>query len=216
MAILPIGTLNHLARDLSIPIDATKAIDALAGSDQISIDLGEVNGRVFLNNSILGLYPAYRFAREQREKIGLSRARAILSAVVAIFRRNPMLTVRLTAADRTIVRRTPYILIANNEHKMEGYELGNRKHLDEGVLWVYVLRPRSRWGMVKLVASLIFGRFRRHEEFEVFPTARMRVESRRKRVGVALDGEVTRMETPLDYRCLSKALHVIVPPAQAT
>jgi diacylglycerol kinase family enzyme len=119
-------------------------------------------------------------------------------------------------ADKTIIRRTPYILIANNEHKMDGYELGNRAHLDEGLLWVYVLRPRSRWGMVKLVASLIFGRFRKHEEFEVFPAARMMVESRRKRIGVALDGDVTRMETPLEYRSLSKALHVLAPPTEAT
>jgi len=211
MAIVPIGTLNHLARDLSVPIDATKAIRALPGGHEISMDLGEVNGRVFLNNSILGLYPAYSFARERREKIGLSKMRAILSAILTIFRRNPVLTLWLTVDGREMKRRTPYILIANNEHKMEGYQLGHREQLDAGVLWVYVMKPRSRWGLVKLLASLLFGRFRRHEEFEVFPAASMRVESKRTTMGVALDGDVTRMRTPLEYRSLSKALRVIAP-----
>jgi diacylglycerol kinase family enzyme len=142
MAIVPIGTLNHLARDLSVPIDASKAIDALPGSVETSIDLGEVNGRVFLNNTILGLYPAYRFARLSREKFGFHKFRAMLSAVWTIFWRNPVLNLRLTVDGRDIDRRTPYVLIANNEHKMEGYQLGKRERLDAGALWVYVLlRP---------------------------------------------------------------------------
>jgi diacylglycerol kinase family enzyme len=60
-----------------------------------------------------------------------------------------------------------------------------------------------------------FGRFRKHAEFEVFRAQSMRVQSSRRSIGVALDGDVTRMRTPLDYRSLSKALHVIAPPRHA-
>ena len=76
------------------------------------------------------------------------------------------------------------------------------------------MRPRSRWGMGKLMLSLLFGRFRKHEDFEVFPSTSMRVESKRRSMGVALDGDVTRMRTPLEYRSLPKALHLITPPVR--
>ncbi len=213
MAILPIGTLNHLARDLHIPLEARSAIDSLSGSRVARMDLGEVNGRVFLNNSIIGLYPAYRFARERRQRAWRVRWLAIASAIFTVFRRNPYLTVRLSLDGKELVRKTPYILVANNEHRMEGYELGNRDHLDRGLLWVYVMRKLSRWSLFRMAASLVFGRFRRHDDFETFAARSLTVETRRKRLGVALDGDVSVLQTPLRYRSLPGALHVIAPPA---
>lgn len=200
MAVLPIGTLNHLARDLGVPLEVDRAIDALSQSREVSMDLGEVNGRVFLNNSIIGLYPAYRFARDRRERLGWARWRAIASAIVSVFRRKPSLDVRLLADGRELIRNTPYILIANNEHRMEGYRLGERNRLDQGRLWVYVMRPLSRWGLVRLALSLLFGTFDKKQDFEVFPAESLRVTSHRKRIGVAIDGDVSKMRFPLEYR----------------
>lgn len=211
MAILPIGTLNHLARDLSVPLDVNRAIDALDHSRQVTMDLGEVNGRVFLNNSIIGLYPAYRLARDRKERRGWAKWRAIASAIFNVVRRNPTLDVRLMADGRELRRHTPYILVANNEHRMEGYRLGERDHLDRGRLWVYVMRPLSRWGMLRLVFSLLLGLFNKHEDFEVFSAESLRVASRRKRIGVAIDGDIVKMQTPLEYRSLPAALHVLTP-----
>lgn len=211
MAILPIGTLNHLARDLSIPLDPGRAIESLNVSHEILMDLGEVNGRVFLNNSIIGLYPAYRFARDRRERRGWSRWRAIASAIWTVIRRRPLLDVRLVADGREIRRDTPYILVANNEHRMEGYRLGERSRLDQNRLWVYVMRPLSSWGMIRLVFSLLFGTFNKKDDFEVFSARSLRVASRRKQIGVALDGDVVKMNMPLEYRSLPAALHVLTP-----
>lgn len=146
MAILPIGTLNHLARDLGVPLKADEAIHALSHSRTLPMDLGEVNGRIFLNNSIIGLYPAYAFLRARYEEQGRAKWLAVLSAIISVFRRNPSFTVRLLVDGQSITRRTPYILIANNEHRMEGYQLGERARLDQGRLWVYAMRRLSRWG----------------------------------------------------------------------
>ena len=211
MAVLPIGTLNHLARDLGVPLDVGRAIEALDRSREVAMDLGEVNGRIFLNNSIIGLYPAYEFARERRQRHGWAKWRAIAAALVNVIRRRPMLRLRLLVDGRPLERKTPYVLVANNEHRMEGYHLGDRNSLDSGELWVYVMRPLSRWGMIRLAFSILLGRFNKRQDFEVFPARSMRVELHRKRIGVALDGDVVRMHLPLEYRSLPAALHVMTP-----
>jgi diacylglycerol kinase family enzyme len=169
MAILPIGTFNHLARNLGIPLEVDRAIDALSHSRKVAIDLGEVNGRVFLNNSIIGLYPAYRFARDRRQRRGWAKWRAIGSSIFSVLSRKPSLDVRLVADGRELLRKTPYILVANNEHRMEGYRLGERDRLDQGLLWVHVMHPLSRWGLIRLAFSFLLGTFDKKKDFEVFP-----------------------------------------------
>ncbi len=211
MALLPIGTLNHVARDLGVPLDANAAIEALGHSRTRCIDLGEVNGHIFLNNSIIGLYPAYRTARERYQERGRSKWLAILSAVISVFRFNPSFRVRLLVNGREVVRRTPYILVANNEHRMEGYQIGTRDRIDQGLLWVYVMHRLSRWGLVRLACSLLFGRFRKSDDFETFAASSVEVVTRRKRLSVALDGDPMPLSTPLHYRSLPGALTVMCP-----
>ncbi len=213
MAILPIGTLNHLARDLGVSLNVNEAIGQLKSDRVATIDLGDVNGRVFLNNSVIGLYPTYWFARERLEHRWKLRWLSIASAIFSVFRRNPYLNLRLIVNGQEIRRKTPYILVANNEHRMEGYRLGSRDHLDRGLLWVYVMRKLSRWGLLRLAGSLLFGRFKKQNDFETFAVSSMRVETRRKKLGVSLDGEVKFMRTPLEYRSLPGALRVIAPAA---
>jgi diacylglycerol kinase family enzyme len=211
MALLPIGTLNHLARDLGVPLDPDAAIEALSHSRTCRIDLGEVNGHIFLNNSIIGLYPAYRTARERYQERGRSKWLAILSAVISVFRFNPSFRVRLLVNGRELVRRTPYILVANNEHRMEGYQIGTRARIDQGLLWVYVMHRLSRWGLVRLACLLLFGRFHKSDDFETFAASSVEVITRRKRLSVALDGDVAPLSTPLHYRSLPGALTVMCP-----
>jgi diacylglycerol kinase family enzyme len=102
-------------------------------------------------------------------------------------------------------------MVANNEHRMEGYRLGDRDRLDQGLLWIYVMRRRSRWELLKLALSLLFGKFRRQDNFETFVASSVHIETRKKRPGVALDGDVKRMAAPLVFRSLPGALHVVAP-----
>jgi diacylglycerol kinase family enzyme len=212
--ILPVGTLNHFARDLKLPLDLDAAADVIVNGNSAHVDVAEVNGKIFINNSIIGLYPIYRFLKKDNERRVGSKRLALLMAVASIVRRYPILNVRLHAGGAEIARKTPYVLVANNRHAMEGYHLGRRDSLTEGKLWIYVMRNRGRWGLFRLLAKLIAGRFRGEKEFEIFSAEEVWVElNRGKKAGVALDGEVTVMETPLHYRILPRALKVRVPRA---
>ena len=210
--VLPVGTLNHFARDLNIPLDLDAAAEVVVTGDTASVDVAEVNGKIFINNSIIGLYPIYRFLKAKHEERVGNKRLALLLATASVIRRYPLLNVRLFADDAEIQRKTPYILVGNNRHAMEGYHLGLRESMTEGKLWIYVMRNRGRFGLLRLLAKLVLGRFRGEEDFEIFPAEEVWVEANRgKKIGVALDGEVTVMETPLHYRILPRALKVRVP-----
>jgi diacylglycerol kinase family enzyme len=213
--VLPSGTLNHFARDLQIPFDPAAAAEVIAAGHSIQVDLGEVNGRIFINNAIIGLYPAYRFQRHRREKLGYHRAFAILGAIFSVFRRNPSLKVRVDAGHSGIIRQTPFLMVSNNRHEMEGYHLGRRRSLCEGELWIYVMHRMSRFGLVRLALSILLGQFSKWRDFDLLQATELTVESRRRRLGISLDGEVLRMVPPLQYRCLPGALRVLVPKPHA-
>lgn len=215
--VIPVGTLNHFARDLKIPLDLEGAAGVIFGGHTVDVDVAEVNGKTFLNNSILGLYPIYRFLRADQERKGWGKRIAFWKAVYSTVRKFPSLKLRLFVNGQEIVRKTPYVLIANNEHAMEGYQLGRRNSLTDGKLWIYVMRQRNRWGLLRLLLNLVFGRFKGKDEFEIFSTEEAWVEPAREgRLGVALDGEVTVMESPLHYRILSRSLSVLAPPPEET
>ena len=209
--VLPVGTLNHFARDLNIPLDVEEAARNLLSGKTALVDAAEVNGHLFLNNSIIGLYPTYRFLREYVERKGWQSKLAFVWAVFTMLKRYPFLTLRLNVDGKDLVRTTPYVLIANNEHLMEGYRLGSRERMDAGELWVYIMRRRGRWGLLRMLVSLLFGQFSRARDFDVFRAREVWIEGRQKRLGVALDGEIALLDTPLHYRSLPSALRVIVP-----
>ncbi len=211
LGVLPVGTLNHFARDLSIPLDPAKAMQVITDGHSVSVDVGEVNGKRFINNAIIGLYPNYRFQREKHERQGRFRILAMLSAVFGVFRRNPALKLRIEAAGETIDRKTPFLMVANNRHEMEGYRLGNRQTLNSGTLSVYMMHRMSRWGLIRLAFSVLIGRFSKRRDFDVIDARTVTVESRRKKVGVSLDGEVVRLAPPLQYKSLHSSLRVMVP-----
>lgn len=213
--VLPMGTLNHFARDLGIPPQLNAAIATLATGQVVRIDVGEVNGRVFLNNSSLGLYPDIVRDRErQQRRLGRGKWTAFGWATLAALRRFPFLSVRLALGESNHARRTPFVFIGNNEYQMEGFNIGERARIDGGMLSVYVAQRPTRFGMLKLALRALFGRLRQAREFDVFQAREMTIETRHRRLRVATDGEVTVMAPPLRYRIRPGALPVIVPRAK--
>ncbi len=216
LGIIPAGTLNHFARDLAVEIDPEKAARQLTEGHEVAVDVGWVNGRIFVNNSVLGIYPVYRAARESYEARGLGKTSigrffAVLGGILRVFWRVPHIGVRLIANGQTRVVRTPFVLIANNEHELEEWRIGRRTSLSKGHLWVYIMRKSSRWSLLRFFFSFIFGRFSKKDAFEEFRVRELRIETKRKRIGVGIDGEIVQMQSPLEYRSLPKALRVIAP-----
>ena len=213
MGVVPAGTLNHFARDLGIPLDLEKAAAIIANGRTVCVDVGEVNGRRFINNAIIGLYPAYRLQRDRGERHGRDKWLAISSAIYSVFRWNPALRVKLESEGQTLERKTPFLMVANNLHEMEGYRLGNRQSLREGMLWAYVMHRMSRTGLLRLGLGVLLGRLSKSRDFDVIGARALSIESRRKRIRVSLDGEIVPMKPPLRYRSMPRALNVIVPPS---
>ena len=216
LAVVPVGTFNHFAKDLGIPLEPAQAVRAIAAGRRISVDVGEVNGRCFVNNASLGLYP--RIVRErarQQRRLGRSKRMAMLWATLEALDRSPMvemrLELRLELGDEVRHCRAPFVFVGNNDYGLEGFEIGRRERLDEGLLNVYTTRRSTPAGLIGLALRALCGRLRQADDFLEWSACALRVESRRRRLLVATDGEVQVMETPLEFRVRPRALQVIVP-----
>jgi diacylglycerol kinase family enzyme len=212
MGVLPLGTLNHFAKDLGIPLALDDAALTIAANHQAAIDVAEVNGRIFINNSSLGLYPELVRVRDnQRRRLGRSKWHALFWATLTVLRRHPMLDVRLAVDGETEQRRTPLVFIGNNEYEVEGFHIGRRPRLDAGKLSIYLTRRRGRRGLLGLALRALIGTLHQARDFEALTAQGVKIETRHKALPVAADGEVAVMTTPLDYRIRPKDLRVIVP-----
>jgi YegS/Rv2252/BmrU family lipid kinase len=215
LGVLPLGTLNHFAKDLGLPLDLAAAVRTIREGYAVNIDVGEVNGRIFLNNSGLGLYPSIVHHREEQQRQGLSKWPAFIRALLTVLRRHPFLDVRLVAEGKKITGRTPFVFVGNNEYETEGLNLGGRACLDAGRLCLFITRHVGRIGLLQLALRALFGGLRESRDFLALCSTEAWIETRQKRVRVARDGEVEMMESPLYYRVRPGALRVIVPAGDA-
>jgi diacylglycerol kinase family enzyme len=210
--VLPLGTLNHFAKDLGIPLILDEAVRNVATGKPIRVDVGEVNGQIFLNNSSLGLYPdIVRERVKQQRRLGRGKWPAAAWASLAALRRYPFLNVRLTADGRQLARRTPFVFIGNNEYTMQGLSIGARARLDAGKLSLYVAQEPGRLGLLRFAFRALFGRLAQERDFDVMLSDTFDIETHHRHLRVATDGEVTIMKTPLRYRIRPAALTVLVP-----
>jgi diacylglycerol kinase family enzyme len=212
LGVLPLGTLNHFAKDLCIPLALDQAIANLAHGKALKIDVGEVNQRIFLNNSSLGLYPdMVRDREKQQRRLGRGKWLACGWATLAALRRYSFLSVRLCVDGEQHARRAPFVFIGNNEYVMQGFDIGERRRLDGGALSLYVAQRPGRLGLLRLALRAVFGRLAQARDFDMLLATDIEIATRHKRLRVATDGEVTIMATPLRYRIRTGALTVIVP-----
>ena len=212
LGVLPLGTLNHFAKDLGIPLELPGAVKTIVQGSTAVIDLGEVNGRIFINNSSLGLYPSMVANREaQQEQLTRGKWPAVFWAVLRAFRRFPFLHLYLTFEGKQITRTTAFLFVGNNEYEMAGFKLGARSCLNAGKLGLYLTHRTGRFGLFRLAFRALIGRLKQADDFESFCVEEATIETRRPSLLVATDGEVTRLELPLRYQIRSGALRVLVP-----
>ena len=211
LGVLPLGTLNHFARDLNIPFDVEAAAQTIIDGHTAEIDIAEVNDRIFLNNSSLGLYPMIVREREKRQRLGYRKWPAFFWATIQALRRYPFLDVRLRVNGELFDRLTPFVFVGNNEYAMDLLNVGVRDRLDRGVLSIYITHRTSRLRLIMLALRAVFGRLRNDRDFLALRSDEVKILTRHKRLRVAFDGEIQWMQTPLQYRVRSRALRVIVP-----
>jgi YegS/Rv2252/BmrU family lipid kinase len=211
LGVLPMGTLNHFARDAGIPLEMEAAVAAIVANHRVRVDVGAVNGRVFLNNSSIGLYPTMVTRRENRRRQGDGKWTALFWASLTVLRKHAMLDLTLDVDGEVQQRRTPLVFVGNNEYVIEGTEVGTRMGLRDGQLSIYITRRHGRRGLIALGLRSLVGSLREALDLEAYLARRVTIASRRSYLSVATDGEVTVMATPLEYENRPGALEVVVP-----
>ena len=212
LGVLPLGTLNHLARDAGIPASVEEAATVIAAGHISEIDVAEVNGRVFVNNSSVGLYPDMVLLRElEQEKFGRSKRRAMLSASFASLRHFRRHRLWLSAPGLEAPIHTPLLFVGNNRYLVNLFGLGRRERLDEGELCLYAIRARSRLHLFWAGIRGVFGKLDQQRDFITAYVTEAEIGADRPALTLSADGETVRMDTPLRYRIRPRALRLIVP-----
>jgi YegS/Rv2252/BmrU family lipid kinase len=212
LGILPLGTLNHFAKDLCIPLDLKQAIAVISAGHRVAVDIGRVNDHVFINNSSLGLYARAVAEREtHRGRLGIGKWLAMGLAVLNVFRRFSRMTVLIDSPHGVTKWTTPLVVVGNNHYCVSVPDLGKRARLDAGQLSLYIANTQTRWALAKLAARAFFGQLEEARDFEIVSSRSFTINSRRNRIRGALDGEGLMLDVPLKYEISPQALQVLVP-----
>ena len=216
MGVVPQGTFNYFARTHGIPTDSAAAAQTLLHSLPMPAQVGLINDRVFLVNASLGLYPELLEDRETyKTRFGRNRLVAFGSAVVTLLGKHRQLrvSIELDTQERDVT--TPTIFVGNNRLQLEQVGLQEAQALDEGCIAAVMLRPIGALSMLWLLLRGSFGKLGEADTVESFKFHRMVVKPkgawRGRMVKVAIDGEVSWMRTPLDFRVADKPLYLIKP-----
>jgi diacylglycerol kinase family enzyme len=211
LGVIPVGTLNHFARDVGVGRNVEAALRILAHGYAMPVDVATVNDHVFVNNSSIGLYPRMVEIRERYEK-RLGKWPALIEATLLIVREAQPSVVQITDGDNRLTVRTELIFVGNNQYEVDLLHLGKRTRIDAGELCCFILEVPGRVSLWRHIFRYLrdkqpkrhFLRSLEATELAVIPRSRGRVE-------VAADGEVFHLTAPLRYRVLSRALQVVVP-----
>jgi diacylglycerol kinase family enzyme len=214
--VLPLGTHNHFAKDIAVPLGLDDAVAALgrgiARGAAREIDVGEVNGRLFLNFSGIGLHPLVVKHRDvQRAVLGRRKFFALFVALLRVVRRPPIIRARLENDALSMRRITPSVIVCNNPHQMRVFGVDNVSHGDRSLLNVYVARSTNVFGLVWLILRAAFRTLDSARRFETFTLKEVTIHTRRRSARVSIDGEVTDLPTPLLYRVRQAGLKIVMP-----
>jgi len=210
--VLPLGTHNHFAKDLGLPLELEPAIAALAAGEMTDLPVAEVNGRIFLNFSALGFHPELvRHRDAQRKSLGRAKWQAMIVAFFHVFTRFPIIRVRLVTHDTTMRRITPSVIVCNNPRQMKVFGVENASVPERGLLNIYLARRTSRLSMVWLFIRAMFRTLDTAKTFEAMALREVTIDTAHRHARVSIDGEVTDMRPPLKYKVRETGLRVIVP-----
>lgn len=202
---LPGGTLNHFTKDLNIPQNIEDALARIKSTKARRIDTVDVNGMTFINNSSIGLYPSSLRIREDLEGISISKwVVAIYAALRALFQ---FKTYKVNVNGQKFY--TPFIFVGNNEYKLDDIGGTSRKQIDKGELSVFVAKTQSRMTLLRLAFFAIIGKAQTQTEFESYLLESVSIKSDKKRINISLDGEVYKIEPPINYKIMKKSLKII-------
>ena len=209
LGVLPLGTVNLLARDIGVPANLDDAIAALEASAPRAIDLGMLNGRAFHTLSGMGFFSQMARAREETRDLP-GKALRVLAAAARAFRRVGRFTLDIAIDGRRRHIDAVAVLVTVNRFSGEAWR---RARLDEGTLEVHIVENTGALGKLKAGADLVTGAWRNNPGIQSLPAQRVTVYSGRSRAWISTDGELCRERMPLNYEIRPRTLTVLAPPS---
>lgn len=217
MGVVPQGTFNYFARTHGIPDDAADAVRVLVESSPHPVQVGSVNGKLFLVNASLGLYPVLLEDREAyKARFGRSRLVAMGAAFVTLMREHRQLRLRIARSGAVRDVRTPTLFVGNNRLQLEQVGMQEPTPGDTGGIAAVVLRPIGTLAMLWLLLRGAFGSLGEADDIDRFDfhsmVVRPSLQYGRRRIKVACDGEVSQLRWPLEFRVAEAPLMLLKPP----
>ncbi len=212
IAVIPCGSFNHFATDAGVPLEMPDAVHAIFSGIQMDLDAASLNGRLFINNSSIGLYPHSVEVREKLEKkYGHNRLLFLIIAFLRIFTRFPLYKISLKINGKDEQHITPSLFVGNNKYEVELLKFGSRESLQEGKLSLYFSQCRNRWRFLRNSFFLLIGKLQQAKNFDFLLVDEVDLETAKKRVRVSADGEIYKLEPPLAYKSIPGAVKIILP-----
>jgi diacylglycerol kinase family enzyme len=216
LGILPLGTMNRLAKDLEIPLTLPEAAAYLAAATPSKIDVAKVNDSIFLCNSVMGATLRYSVGRARlRGRPVLERIPKYFSLIRGILSSRRTLSIVVDNGDERLAIRALSVAVTNNGYD-ESTTWLRRPKLDGGKLTMYVSKHRNGWGMAKALARALIGRWHGDPEMAKLTGTSFVIHSTDRRKRLANDGEISKFDTPLRYEILPRALTVLTKDAEAS
>lgn len=216
LGIIPCGTFNFLARDRNIPVDPEAAIDVLLHGQALSCPLALINGIPFCVSASIGVYPRIIAARERVSAVtGRNRLVSLLSGIWVFLTRARGRRLSLEHDGEQRVETAPMLLASVSPTQLENFDLPEAEALKRGKMLVFVMRSDSPLALCRYLWASLRGELRRLEELDCFLTECIQVSTRRRRLTVAVDGELHRCRSPLRLEIRHDAYRCLVPSGES-
>lgn len=213
--VLPQGTFNYFGRTHAIPQDTEAAAVALVRARIARVQVGQVNGQLFLVNASVGLYPQLLEDREAwKQQFGRSRMVAFVSGLATLMQARKQLTLRIESAGQAMSLRTPTLFVGNNRLQLArvGIDEADARAPAQGQLTGIVVRPIGTLALFWLLLRGLAGRLGDAQNIDSFSFRRLTVTPKGlKRIKVATDGEICWMKPPLVFEVAAQPLDLLVP-----
>lgn len=212
LGVVPLGTFNYFAREFGLPEDPASAVRAALTGMPTQIDVGFVNARLFINNASFGIYPRIIRDRERtKAKLGRKRWVAACSGLWTLLRGQRRFAVSIEADGDRQLRRTTMVFVGNNAFQLRQLGLEVADCVAAGRLAAVVQPPAGRLVQLRQLLLGALGRMHREPNLERFCADTLVIDSKRRRIELAIDGELCALPPPLVFSKARRAMTLMLP-----
>jgi diacylglycerol kinase family enzyme len=203
LLVVPTGTRNHFAGAVGLH-SVTDARLALERGTTSRVDVGTVNGQVFVNTLVIGQYPDM-VKRRRRHLDRFPKTLGTVAAALHQLRHGRKFNVVVDGTKHRVWA----VFVGNGRYGSTLRDLTERPDISDGLLDVRIVDATGRLSRLRLLGAMLFGRLDRTPMVYYHTAPRVRIDLDRGEVDVAVDGEVLRLTPLLEVTCHPGALHVI-------